>query len=150
MKKALITVWLVAVALVGFAVVAEAVQPAGKPYVNISTSPHRLDLGTASYAGVHEVPEAITVRVDSNCLHGPITIFSTALRHHMGVTIPPERIFVRAEGTGGFVSMEKPVTISSPTSGPHDIVLDLRVQTQFWDLAGSYRGTFTVTIMPPV
>ncbi len=150
MKKVLITVWIVAVALVGFAAVAEAVQPAGKAYVNITTSPDRLDLGTASYAGVHDVPEAITVRVDSNCWHGPITISSTTLRHHMGVKIPPERIFVKTKGTGGFVSMDKPVTISSPTSGSHNIVLDLQVQTEFRDLAGTYRGTFTVTIMPPV
>ncbi len=150
MKRVLITTWIVAVALIGFAAVAEAVQPARKPFIRVSTSPHRLDLGTASAAGVHNVSKALTVRVDSNCLHGPITISATTLRHHMGASIPPKRIFVRTKGTHGFVSMDRPVAISAPTSGSHSIVLDLQVQTGFKNLAGKYKGAFTLTVMPPV
>ena len=150
MKKVLITAWMVAVASIGFATVADAVQPAEKPFINVSTSPDRLDLGTASFAGAHNVPRALTVQVDSNCLHGPITISATTLRHDLGVSIPPERIFVRSKETRGFVPMNRPVRISAPTSGSHRIVLDLRVQTGFKNLAGNYRGTFMVTVMPPV
>ena len=150
MKRVLITTWMVAAALIGFAAVAEAVQPAGKPFIHVSTSPHRLDLGTASFAGLYNVSKALTVQVDSNCLHGPITISATTLRHHMGASIPPKRIFVRTKGTYGFVPMGRPVAISAPTSGSHRIVLDLQVQTGFENLTGRYRGTFTVTVMPPV
>lgn len=150
MKRILITAWIVAVAVIGFAAVAEAVQPAGKPYVYVSTSPQSLDLGTASFAGYHKVSKALTVEVDSNCMHGPITISATKLRHHMGNSISPERIFVRTDATGGFVPMDRTVTISDPTLGPHKIVLDLQVQAEFRDLAGAYRGTFTITVMPPV
>ena len=150
MKKVLITSWIVAVALIGFAAVAEAVQPGDKPFIHVSTSPHRLDLGAASFAGVHNVSKALTVQVDSNCLHGPIMISATTLRHHLGAAIPPEHIFVRTKGTYGFVPMGRPVAISAPTSGSHRIVLDLQVQTGFNNLAGKYKGTFTVTVMPPV
>ena len=150
MKRILITAWIVAVALVGFAAVAEAVQPTRKPYVHVSTSPHSLDLGTASLAGYYEVSKALTVQVDSNCLHGPIMISATTLRHHLGVSIPPERILVRSKETRGFVPMNRPVRISAPMSGSHTIVLDLQVQTGFKNLAGKYRGTFMLTVMPPV
>ena len=150
MKRVLITAWIVAAALIGFVAVAEAVQPAAKPFINVSTSPHRLDLGTASFPGPHNVSKALTVHVDSNCLHGPITISATTLRHHLGDSIPPGRIFVRTKGTYGFVPMDRPVAISAPMSGSHSIVLDLQVQTGFTDLTGRYRGTFTVTVMPPV
>ena len=150
MKRILITTWIVAVAVIGFAAVADAVQPSGKPFVHVSTSPQSLDLGTAFFAGYYDVSKALTVNVDSNCMHGPITISATKLRHHMGDSIPPERIFVRTDATGGFVPMDRAVTISTPTSGPHKIVLDFQVQTEFRNLAGAYRGTFTVTVMPPV
>ncbi len=150
MKRVLITSWLVAAALIGLATVAEGVQRAGKPFVHITTSPDRINLGTTSSPGLHNVSKALTVAVDSNCLHGPITISATTLRHHMGASIPPERVFVKSNTMNGFVTMEKPVTISQPTSGPHKIVLDLQIQTGFKDLAGKYRGTFTVTVMPPV
>jgi hypothetical protein len=68
----------------------------------------------------------------------------------MGVSIPPEHIFVRTKGTRGFVPMNKPVAISAPTAGSHRIVLDLQVQAGFRNPAGNYRGTFTVTVMPPL
>ena len=77
-------------------------------------------------------------------------ISATTLRHHLGAAIPPEHIFVRTKGTYGFVPMNRPVAISAPMSGSHRIVLDLQVQTGFENLTGRYRGTFTVTVMPPV
>jgi hypothetical protein len=46
--------------------------------------------------------------------------------------------------------MKRPVSVSKPHVGPHDIVLDLQVETGFENMAGVYEGTFTVTIMPPV
>ncbi|MHC4117935.1 MAG: hypothetical protein ACYSWO_10555 [Planctomycetota bacterium] len=150
MKRVLITIWVVAVALIGLAAVAEGVEKSSKPFVHVTTNPDRIDLGTTSSPGLHSVSKALTVAVDSNCLHGPITISATTLRHHMGASIPPERVFVKSNAMNGFVPMKKPVTISQPTAGPHKIVLDLQVQTGFKDLAGRYRGTFTVTVMPPV
>lgn len=150
MKRVLITTLVVAVALVGLAAVAEAVEPFKKPFIHVSANPGRLDLGTAAYPGFHNVAKAATVEVDSNCLHGPITISATRLSRQMGGSIPPERIFVRTAATREFVTMEKPVAISPPMSGSHKIVLDLRVETGFQDPAGKYRGTFTVTVMPPV
>ena len=150
MKRILLTALMVAAASIGFVAVAEAVQPKAKPFIHVSTSPDRLDLGTASFAGAHQVPKALTVQVDSNCLHGPITLSATPLRHHLGVSIPPEHILVRTKGTHGFVPMNKPVAISAPTAGSHRIVLDLQVQTGFRNPAGNYRGTFTLTVMPPL
>jgi hypothetical protein len=150
MKRILLTAWMVTAASIGFVAVADAVQPKAKPFIHVSTSPDRLNLGTASFAGAHQVPKALTVQVDSNCLHGPITLSATPLRHDMGVSIPPEHIFVRTKRTRGFVPLNKPVAISAPTAGSHRIVLDLQVQTGFRNPAGKYRGTFTVTVMPPL
>ena len=48
MKKVIITAWAVAVALVGLAAGAEAIQPLTKPFVHVSTRPRKFDLGTAS------------------------------------------------------------------------------------------------------
>lgn len=150
MKKVLTTAWMLAVASMGLAAVAEAVQPANKPFVHVSTSPSRLDLGTASSPGFFDVPKALTLNVDSNCLHGPIMISATDFRRHMGGFIPPSRVFVRSSSTSGFEAMDRPVAVSGTTSGSHKIVLDLQVLTGFNDMAGQYRGTFTVTVMPPV
>jgi hypothetical protein len=77
-------------------------------------------------------------------------ISATKLKHSQGSSISPERIFVKSPATSGFVAMARPVTISKPTIGSHEIVLDLRVQTQFLDPAGEYTGTLMLTIMPPV
>jgi hypothetical protein len=148
MKRVLVTTCVVVAASIGFVAVADAVQPKAKPFIHVSTSPDRLNLGTASFAGAHEVPRALTVQVDSNCLHGPITISATPLKHDFGVSIPPEHILVRAKGTHGFVPMNKAVAISAPTVGSHRIVLDLQVQTGFRNPAGKYRGAFTLTVMP--
>jgi hypothetical protein len=45
--------------------------------------------------------------------------------------------------------MAKPVIISRPETGSHDIELDFRLGTFPSDRAGRYQGTITFTIMPP-
>ena len=149
MKRLVIT-WVLAVGLFGLAGIAGAEQT-GKPFVNVYTTPDKLDLGTASlFTDTYDVLAALTVKVDSNCMHGPIMISTTKLKRRRGGSISPERIFVNSPATSGFVTMARPVAISKPTIGPHKIVLDLRVQTQFLDPAGQYTGTLMLTIMPPV
>jgi hypothetical protein len=73
---------------------------------------------------------------------------TTALTRREGGSIPPKHIFVRTPATGEFVDLAKPVAISQPTEGPHNIVVDLKVQTE-WNVAGEYKGTITLTVMPP-
>ena len=151
MKRVLITACLLAaMAALGLATVAQAVQPASKPFIHVSTSPSRLNLGTAVAPGFYDIPKALTLNVDSNCLHGPIMISASNLRRHPGGFIPAERIFVRSSTTCGFVNLGRPVAVSVPKSGSHKIVLDVQVRTGFSDMAGRYSGGFTVTVMPPV
>ena len=151
MKRVLIIAWILAVASIGLATVVQAVQPANqKPYVHVSPSPRSLDLGTATGPGFYDIPKALTLRIDSNCLHGPIKISATDLKGRFGQSIPPERFFVRSSATWGFVPMNRPVAISRTQKGSHDIVLDLQVETGSRDMAGQYQGALTVTVMPPV
>ena len=149
MKRLVIT-WVLAVGLFGLAGIAGAEQTV-RPFVNISTTPDTLDLGTASlFTNFYDVPAALTVKVDANCMHGPIMISTTKLKRRQGGSISPDRIFVKTPATDGFVTMARPVAISKPTIGSHEIVLDLRVDAQFLDPAGEYTGTLMLTIMPPV
>jgi len=148
MKRLVIT-WVLAVGLFGLAGIAGAEQT-DPPFVNVYTTPDKIDLGTLSFfTSTHDVPAALTVNVESNCLHGPIMISATKLKRRQGDSISPDNIFVRTPATGGYVAMARPVTISKPTIGSHTIVLDLRVQAQFLHPAGEYSGTLTLTIMPP-
>ena len=151
MKRIVIT-WILAVGLFGLAGIAGAEQT-NKPFVNVSATPDRLDLGSASiFENSYDVPAALTVKVESNCIHGPIMISTTKLKRRQGGSISPERLFVKTPATNGFVSMARPVEISKPAKGSHEIVLDLRVKmkTQFLDPAGEYTGTLMLTIMPSV
>jgi hypothetical protein len=45
--------------------------------------------------------------------------------------------------------MGKPVVISKPATGSHDIELDFKLQATHFDYAGRYSGTIIFTIMPP-
>ena len=149
MKRIVIT-WILAVGLFGLAGIARAEQT-NKPFVNVSATPDRLDLGSASiFENSYDIPAALTVKVASNCMHGPIMISTTKLKRRRGGSISPERLFVKTPATNGFVSMARPVAISKPAIGSHEIVLDLRVETQFLDPAGEYTGTLMLTIMPSV
>jgi len=147
--KRLVIICALAAVLFGLAGVAGAGQN-DKQFVNVSTTPDKLDLGTASsFTDSYDVPGALTVNVDSNCFHGPIMISTTRLNRRQGGSISPDRIFVKTPATGGFVTMARPVAISKSTEGSHKIVLDLRVETKFPDPAGEYTGTLMLTIMPP-
>jgi hypothetical protein len=146
MKRRFVITWALAVGLFGLAAVVEAEEP----FVHLSTTPDKIDLGTAPFANSFDVPAALTVNVEANCIHGPIMISSTELKHSQGVSISPERIFVKSPATEGFIAMARPVVISKPTIGSHKVVLDLRVETDFLYPAGEYSGTLMLTIMPPV
>jgi hypothetical protein len=148
MKRLVIT-WALIIGLFGLAGVAEAEQ-VDKPYVNVTTTPDSVDLGTTSLlTNTFEVPAALTVKVDANCFHGPIMISATKLKHRQGRSISPEHIFVKSPVTSGFVAMARPVAISKPTIGSHKIVLDLKVEADLLYPAGEYSGTLMLTMIPP-
>ncbi|MHC4679300.1 MAG: hypothetical protein ACYTEK_11430, partial [Planctomycetota bacterium] len=92
------------VAALGWTGTASAVKPANtnSPFINVTTTPEQLDLGMARFMGPHEVKGALTVKVDANCLHGPIYVSTTPLKQQNGGSIGPERIFVRTKATDGF------------------------------------------------
>jgi hypothetical protein len=148
MKRLFIT-FVLTIGLLGLAGVAQAEQN-DKPFINVSTTPDSVDLGTASlFTNTFEVPAALTVNVDANCFHGPIMISATKLKHSRGISISPERIFVKSPVTSGFVAMAKPVAISKATMGSHKIVLDLKVEADLLYPAGEYSGTLMLTMVPP-
>jgi len=151
MRRLVIT-WVLAIGLFGPVGIAGAAQTVNfdEPFVNISTKPDKIDLGIMTmFTDAFEVPGALTVYVDSNCLHGPILISASKLERPQGGSISPDNIYVRTPATSGYVAMARPVAISEPTKGSHKIVVDLRVKTQLLYPAGEYSGTLTLTIMPP-
>jgi hypothetical protein len=122
---------------------------AGIAFLNIFTTPDELDLGTALYPGIHDSDAELTVHVESNFLHGSILVSMTRLKHAAGGFVPPKRISIEAPVTNGFVTLARPVAISKPKLGSHDIELNFRVETGFQDHQGKYKGHLTFTIMPP-
>jgi len=151
MKKLVMTLTMAAV-LIGGTGIAQAghpVLPMGKPFVSLSVTPDKLDLGTVPYGDIYDTTAVLTVKVRSNCRHGRILVSSTNLKNDVGVSISPKRIFVKAPTTGGFVPMAKPVAISKVMKGSHDIKLNFKVQGDFQKPAGKYTGTLIFTIMPP-
>jgi len=150
MKRVLITACILAISSVGLVTVAKAVQTDKEPYIHVSPSSYSVDLGTAVSPGLYTVNKALTLKVESNFLHGPILVSVSDLKRSWGGSIPPERVYVRSSSTWGFVAMKRPVAVSETQSGSHDVVIDLQVETGFKDLAGKYEGTITVTVMPPV
>ena len=157
MKK-LITTCLIALTILGTAGIAEAYVD---PYVSVSTTPKTLEFGRAVFSEgksgpgralfpsiLYSASASITVKVDSNCMHGPIMVSMTELRHSRGKTIPLERISIKAPTTNGYVSMIKPVIISEPQQGSHDINLDFRVERLLHDPAGKFSGSIILTMLP--
>jgi hypothetical protein len=136
-------------ALVSILFWSSAVAKADNPYIKITTTPKELDLGLMPYTGEHESSTKLIVRVESNYLHGPILVSLTKLRRLHGDTILPENISIKTPLSGGFVPMNKPITISKPTAGSHEIELHFKVKTSIKDLAGKYQGELIFTIMPP-
>jgi hypothetical protein len=132
------------------------------PFVNLSPSsdslrfgepvfsePSLIAPGAALYPTTFGTSSAdLTLKVESNCLHGPIMASISTLRHRMGKTITPDRISIKAPITDGYVSMEKPVLISKPEMGSHDINLSFRLEINPFEIAGQYKGTLTFTVMP--
>lgn len=158
----IVTTLLTAVVIFGAAGIAQADSGL---FVNISATSNSLEFGrptflsdgdthfgpgSAVFPTVHYASSAsLTVKVESNCLHGPIVASITALKQLRGGLIPPERIFIKSPTTSGYVKMAKPVVISRPEIGSHDIELDFRLDILPSDRAGGYQGTITFTIMPP-
>ncbi len=150
-----VTTWALVAAVVAlcWAGNAWAVKPADtaeKPFINVTTKPQEVDLGTAEFMGIHEVKAALTVEVEANCVHGPIYLSVTPLNRKNGGSIEPERVSVRTAATDGYVAMKKPVAISQTTKGTHKIVVDVKVDTPAGFEAGKYEGVFTFTVTPSV
>jgi hypothetical protein len=122
---------------------------AEEPFVRISTTADSFKLGTFSFWEDGTSPNILTVKVESNCLHGPVVASITPLKRAGSVSITRDRIMVKTETTGGYVSMATPVAISEATNGPHDIKMNFKVKTDMKDHAGRYSGTLAFTIMPP-
>jgi hypothetical protein len=146
--KRIVIAWALIMGLLGLAVITEA-KPVNEPFVNISTTPDEVNLGTVPITNNFIVPGALTVNVESNCVHGPIMISSTKLKLRQGSSISPEHIFVKSPATSGFVALARPVEISKSTLGSHKIVLDFKVEADFLSLAGEYSGRLILTMMPP-
>ncbi|MBW7988671.1 MAG: hypothetical protein FVQ84_01425 [Planctomycetes bacterium] len=156
--KRVIKTLLVAIILFAVPVTAQA----DAPFVNISPSsdslkfgdpvfskPSLIGPGAALYPSIFGTSSAdMTLKVGSNCLHGPIMASITTLRHRWGKSITPDRISIKSPITDGYVSMAQPVLISKPKMGSHDIDLSFRLNVNPFEAAGRYEGTLTFTIMP--
>ena len=146
--KRVTKIWLVAVILFTTPVITKA----DAPFVNISPSSDNLKFGEPVYSEPSLIaPGAVlypTTFGTSNCLHGPIMASITKLTHRMGKTITTDRIFIKAPITNGYVSMVKPVLISKPEIGSHNIDLSFRLDINTFEAAGRYQGTLTFTVMP--
>jgi hypothetical protein len=66
-----------------------------------------------------------------------------------GGFIPPGRIFITSPATNGFVSITKPVAISTSMTGSHDVPLNFKVMTGARDHEGRYHEILVLMIMPP-
>ena len=151
-------IWLALVILFAMPVLVYA----DAPFVNLSASSDSLKFGDPEFSEASLIgpstgifpsifgtsSASMTLKVESNCLHGPIMASISALRHRMGKKITPDRISVKAPITNGYVSMEKPVMISEPRLGSHDIKLDFKLNVNPLEAAGRYEGTLTFTLMP--
>jgi len=156
--KRVIKTCLVAIIVFAIPVIAQTEEP----FVNLSPSsdslkfgepvfsePSLIAPGAALYPAIFGTSSAeLNLKVVSNCLHGPVMASITTLKHRWGKSITPDRISIKAPITDGYVSMAKPVKISNPETGPHDIDLDFRVERLLNDPAGKFSGTITFTIIP--
>ena len=151
MKKLLIILIFCLVSL-GSVTVVKAEDPfayTSESFMYLSIEARKVDLGSI-LAHDLTVTEALTVKVISNCFHGPvIAAMQDSLKNRYGNEIKPDRVFVRSDDTDGFVSLEKPVVISEADFGQHDIKLDFKVEADFMnDKTGRYKGTLAFTYLP--
>jgi hypothetical protein len=144
MKNYLMT-FVISAALLGTAGIIQAQEP----FVRISTTAESFKLGTFSFWEDGTSSSILTVKVESNCLHGPVVASITPLKRAGSVSITPDRIMVKTETTGGYVSMATPVAVSETTEGSHDIKMNFKIKTYIKDHAGRYSGTLAFTVMPP-
>ncbi|MGD8786085.1 MAG: hypothetical protein PVJ60_01570 [Phycisphaerales bacterium] len=157
MKK-LITTCLIVLIILGTVGVAKAYVD---PYVSVTTTSSALEFGRATFAEgsskpgkalfpnvLYSASASLTVKVDSNCMHGAMAVSMTELKHSGGRTIPLERIAMKAPTTSGYVPLIRPVIISDPQAGPHNIDLEFRVERLVRDRAGKYSGNIILTMMP--
>ena len=124
---------------------------AEQPFVYLSAPQKNVNLGTILIWD-EIIPGALTLKVNSNCLHGSVIASISPLKNMFGAQITKDRIFIRTSHTGGFVPMVTPVVISEPAIGSHDINIDFKVKANgvLLDNPGTYSGTLVFTVMPPV
>ncbi len=123
---------------------------AEEPYVYISFEQKAVKL-SSSLIWDSIIPEALTLKVNSNCFHGSILASMSSLKNRGGQEINQNRVYVKTSATSGFVSLAKPVILSKPMFGSHDIKIDFLVKANGpFDRAGNYSGTIAFTILPPV
>jgi len=174
MKKLLVITWTAMMVMFGPAGIEQAdanpgpfiTMPAASdigPFVSISATSDTLEFGKPEFSDYFSAPgqlwfpslyrsssAALTVHVESNCLHGPIVASVTALKNSEGSIITPDRIFIKSPAiTDEYTSMARPVSISKTQTGSHDIELIFKLQSKLFDRAGRYTGFITFTIMPP-
>lgn len=120
------------------------------PFVYITTEQKKVNLGSMLIWDT-VIPDALTLKVNSNCFHGSVVASMSSLRNSIGQEIKQDRVYIKTNVTGGFVSLDKPVVVSEPTFGSHDIKIDFMVKANgLLDRAGKYSGTIAFTVMPPV
>jgi len=126
------------------------IASAEEPFVYISFAQEKVTLGS-NLLWDNVIPEALILKVNSNCFHGPVVASMSSLKTRSGSLINQDRVFIKTEATGGFFSMIRPVVISRPTFGSHDIIIDFLVKANGrFDPAGTYSGSMAFTILPPV
>ena len=119
------------------------------PYILISATPDKLNLGTTLMDSEYNTPAMVTVHINSNCEHGSVIATMSSLKNEEGTIIKSDRIFVQSPTTEGYASMEKPVVISKPADGTHSVDLSFKVETDIKDRAGKYEGSLMFTVVPP-
>jgi len=144
MKK-LIKSWLLVSLFFGLTGIAYAEE---KPYLRISTTPNKLDLGEINIFDEHETTVKLTVVVESNILHGPVLMSLSNLKLLNNSNIAANNVFVKTPISSNFVSLVKPVQISNTANGSHNIVLYFKVNKVLLSNAGKYQGSLIFTVMP--
>ncbi|MBN2590897.1 MAG: hypothetical protein JXA96_13615 [Sedimentisphaerales bacterium] len=126
------------------------VAQAKQPFVYISFEQKAVKL-SSSLIWDSVIPEALTLKVNSNCFHGSIVASMSSLKNKMGAEINQDRVFIKTLSTTGFVSLAKPVIVSEPAFGSHEIKIDFMVKANGeFDRAGKYSGAIAFTVLPPV
>ena len=143
MKKLLFIILVVLISFSAF----ETVN-AEEPFVYISFEQKAVKL-SSSVIYDNIIPEALTLKVNSNCFHGSVVASMSSIRNKYGKAIDQDRVCIKTSATDGFVSLEKPVIISKPAFGSYNIIIDFLVKANDEFLrAGKYSGTIAFTVLP--